>query len=95
MGILVDKLQVYQTSAIPFCIEEYDYVVAFSPSGVDAISNINSLKAADKIKFVAIGKTTQEWLISLGINSLVCSEPSPDGVFECIKNNENIERPGI
>jgi uroporphyrinogen-III synthase len=91
VGMLVDKLQVYQTSAIPLCIDEYDYVVVFSPSGVDAISNIYSLKA----KFVAIGKTTQERLNILGINSLVCSEPSPDGVFECINNNENIDRPGI
>lgn len=62
------------------------YFVMFSPSGVDSVLKHVSCVTLSKVRWIAIGPTTGEYLNQLGlIVDKVAKHPSPNGILNCVK----------
>lgn len=83
-GVAVDELCVYKTKPMPdLDLSEHptpDWIVFFSPSGVEAMQSATGVDTAD-VRIAAIGPTTASALRREGYRvDAVATEPSPAGV---------------
>lgn len=86
--VSVDELCVYETKPMSrLDLTDYptpDWIVFFSPSGVEAMQSVTGVDTAD-VRIVAIGPTTASALRQDGYQvDAVATEPSPTGVTSAI-----------
>ncbi|CAG8517710.1 2611_t:CDS:2 [Diversispora eburnea] len=98
--IKLDELLVYETKQREDFLIELDkiikehkkinWVIFFSPSGVDvALNNLQKLEIWNEIKVATIGKTTGNYLVTKGIKIHVISpKPEPEILVQSIDNYE-------
>ncbi len=80
----VQCISVYETHNIAVDHHQImsSIVVLFSPSGLNSFPRVEDLQSS---KWVAIGPTTSSALAKLGIPSIECKTPTPEGVLEAIQ----------
>lgn len=86
LGSKIEEFHVYHTQLIPFRIDQaIDYMLFFSPSGVESYYKSNMARGE---RAIAIGPTTALALEAQGIETIISTKRSVDGVIETL--NEQI-----
>ncbi|XP_022201979.2 uroporphyrinogen-III synthase isoform X3 [Nilaparvata lugens] len=96
-GVVVDAVQVYETAphsdlrgsieSLALC--DYNAMAFFSPSGVNSsVPILRDLRVdLDRIKFVAIGPTTERALLDHGLSvSATASKPTPEALAQAVSS---------
>lgn len=96
-GFHVEEVVIYKTEPQPgiidnfleCCFNKIDWIVFFSPQGTEGI--VEHLVSAERkptlqhTKFASIGPTTQEYLVSRGINpDVVAAKPTAALLLQCL-----------
>ena len=101
-GIQVDEIVCYETqsrnsdelnrhlnSMLKGKEDFFDFVVFFSPSGVQSSKDyfLKSEENCEQTKFIALGQKTSVEMEKAGIEvAAICQQPNPSSLIEAIKN---------